>query len=39
MMAADLQNFPQTDFYKGLGKLTDGFLAQRPLRFWTPCWS
>lgn len=26
MMAADLQKFPQTDFYKGLGKLTDGFL-------------
>ena len=26
MMAADLQKFPRTDFYKGLGKLTDGFL-------------
>lgn len=26
MMAADLQKFPQTDFYRGLGKLTDGFL-------------
>ena len=26
MMAADLQKFPQTDFYKGLGMLTDGYL-------------
>ena len=26
MMAADLQKFPKTDFYRGLGKLTDGFL-------------
>lgn len=26
MMAADLQKFPNTNFYRGLGKLTDGFL-------------
>lgn len=26
MMAADLEKFPQTDFYKGLGRLTNGFL-------------
>lgn len=26
MMAADLEKFPRTDFYRGLGKLTSGFL-------------
>lgn len=26
MMADDMQKFPQTDFYRGLGKLTSGFL-------------
>lgn len=26
MMASDLERFPRTDFYKGLGKLTHGFL-------------
>lgn len=26
MMAEDLQVYPQTDFYRGLGKLTSGFL-------------
>lgn len=26
MMAADLQKYPNTDFYRGLGRLTDGFL-------------
>lgn len=32
MMAEDLQKFPQTDFYRGLGKLTSGFL-QNDLEF------
>ena len=32
MMAKDLETFPQTDFYRGLGKLTLGFL-QNDLEF------
>lgn len=32
MMAEDMQKFPRTDFYKGLGKLTEGFL-QNDLEF------
>lgn len=32
MMAEDLQKYPQTDFYRGLGKLTSGFL-QNDLEF------
>lgn len=27
MMAQDMEKFPRTDFYQGLGKLTKGFLA------------
>lgn len=27
MMARDLERFPRTDFYRGLGKLAEGFLA------------
>lgn len=27
MMYLDMQKFPRTDFYRGLGKLTNGFLA------------
>lgn len=27
MMYVDMQKFPRTDFYRGLGKLTSGFLA------------
>ena len=27
MMYLDMQRFPRTDFYRGLGKLTNGFLA------------
>lgn len=32
MMAEDLEKFPQTDFYRGLGKLTSGYL-QNDLEF------
>ena len=32
MMADDMQKFPRTDFYRGLGKLTSGFL-QNDLEF------
>ena len=27
MMYLDMQRFPRTDFYRGLGKLANGFLA------------
>ena len=32
MMAKDMEKFPKTDFYRGLGKLTLGFL-QNDLEF------